>query len=90
VDELIEQLVQFVVDGDIGDGEIDALEALSGSGLTLDAATWLSTLEAQINSLAPNDQSQIAVEYKSQLDPLYTDNLYITGMTLRRNNESRI
>jgi hypothetical protein len=79
-----------VVDGDIGDGEIDALEALSASGLALDTATWLSTLEAQIDSLAPNDQSQITVEYKSQLDPLYKDNLYITGMTLRRSNESRI
>jgi hypothetical protein len=90
VDELIEQLVQFVVDGDIGDGEIDALEALSASGLALDAAAWLSTLEAQIDSLTPNDQIQITVEYKSQLDPLYKDNLYITGMTLRRSNESRI
>ena len=90
VDELIEQLVQFVVDGDIGDGEIDALDALNASGLTLDAATWLSTLEAQIDSLAPNDQSQIAVEYKSELDPLYKDNLTITGMTLRRSDESRI
>jgi hypothetical protein len=90
VDELIEQLVQFVVDGDIGDGEIDALEALNASGLALDAAVWLSTLEAQIDSLTPNDQSQITVEYKSQLDPLYKDNLYITGMTLRRTNESRI
>jgi hypothetical protein len=90
VDELIEQLVQFVVDGDIGDGEIDALEALNASGMALDAAVWLSTLEAQIDSLTPNDQSQITVEYKSQLDPLYKDNLYITGMTLRRSNESRI
>jgi hypothetical protein len=90
VDELIEQLVQFVVDGNIGDGEIDALEALNASGMALDAAVWLSTLEAQIDSLTPNDQSQITVEYKSQLDPLYKDNLYITGMTLRRSNESRI
>jgi len=52
--------------------------------------TWLSTLEAQINSLAPNDQSRLQWNTKASWTRFITDNLYITGMTLRRNMKARI
>jgi hypothetical protein len=90
VDDLIEQVLQYVLDGDLGEGEIRALEVLAASDIELDAATWLHTLESEVDSLAPNDYDSIEVEYKSECDPLYPDNLHILDMTLRRRCDSRI
>lgn len=90
VDDLIEQILQYVLDGDLGEGEIRALEVLAASDIELDAATWLHTLESEVDSLAPNDYDSIEIEYKSECDPLYPDNLHILDMTLRRRCESRV
>lgn len=90
VDRLVEQVLEHVLDGDIGDGEIRALEVLANSDLDLDAATWLHTLESEVDALAPNDYDLIEVDYQSEPDPLYPDNLYILDMTLRRRSDSRL
>ncbi|OZC35133.1 hypothetical protein B9Q17_06435 [Marinobacter vinifirmus] len=90
VDELVEQLLQHLLDGDIGGCEIRALEVLAHSDLDLDAATWLHTLESELDALAPNDYDLIEVDYQSEPDPLYPDNLYILDMTLRRRSDSRL
>ncbi|HLV77207.1 MAG TPA: hypothetical protein VKY53_04695 [Marinobacter sp.] len=90
VDDLVEQLLRHLLDGDVCDGEIRALEVLANSDLDLDAATWLHTLESEIDALAPNDYDLIEVGYQSEPDPLYPDNLYILDMILRRRGDSRL
>lgn len=87
VEIAIEQLIQFILDGDIGQGEIVATEALAVSRLEIDRSTWLATLVAEIDALSVEDQSLIEVEYSSRPDPMFADNLYIHDLTLRHAHE---
>ena len=89
VDRLAEQMVLYVVDGDIGDGEIQAMGVLEASDLDIDAASWMHTVEGELNALPKEDAQYIEIVYHSEPDPIYPDNLYIHDITLRHNYVSR-
>lgn len=86
IDELVEKLVLMVVDGDIGDGEIHALDALAASNLEVDTATWLRAVEGEVDALPPEDRQYVEVEYDALPDEIYPDNLFIQNLTLRHRN----
>lgn len=86
IDELVEKLVLMVVDGEIGDGEIHALDALAASNLEVDTATWLRAVEGEVDALPPEDRQYVEVEYDALPDEIYPDNLFIQNLTLRHRN----
>lgn len=86
IDELVEKLVLMVVDGDIGDGEIHALDALAASNIEVDRATWLRAVEGEVDALPAEDRQYVEVEYDALPDEIYPDNLFIQNLTLRHRN----
>lgn len=90
IDELVEQLVLMVVDGDVGDGEIHALDALAASDLEVDSATWLRAVEGEVDALPPEDRQYVEVVYDAQPDAIYPDNLFIQNLTLRHRYVERV
>lgn len=86
IDELVERLVLMVVDGDIGEGEIHALDALAASNLEVDTATWLRAVEGEVDALPPEDRQYVEIEYDALPDEIYPDNLFIQNLTLRHRN----
>lgn len=84
VEATVESLIQYVLTGGLGAGEISASEVLASSDLAIDSPAWLATLAAELDALTVEEQASIDVQYRSQPDPLYPDNLYIHDLILRQ------
>lgn len=89
VESIVESLIQFILSGELGDGEIVASEVLAASDLEVDMPAWLATLAAEIDALPVEEHVEIEVEYQAQPDPLYPDNLHIHDLTLRQAHGNR-
>lgn len=89
VESIVESLIQFILSGELGDGEILASEVLAASDLEVDTPAWLATLAAEIDALPVEEHVEIEVEYQAQPDPLYPDNLHIHDLTLRQAHGNR-
>ena len=90
LDELVQQLLDMVVSGNIGAGEISAHDTLLASSLDATPATFLRAVEAQVDALPPEDRRRVELTYDAVNDPLYPDNLYIQDITLRHPNVERV
>ncbi|RBW51421.1 hypothetical protein [Marinobacter sp. F3R11] len=86
VEEAIEELIQLVVDGTLGDRAILASEALAGTGLGIDKADWLQAIVSEIESLPDGDQRHIEVIYHQIPHRIYPDNVMVSDLTLRHNH----
>ncbi|MFT7338800.1 MAG: hypothetical protein ACI92B_002135, partial [Marinobacter maritimus] len=86
VEEAIEELIQLVVDGALGEGTILASEALASTGLGIDKADWLQAIVSEVESLPDGDQRCIEVIYHQMAHRTYPDNLMVSDLTLRHNN----
>jgi hypothetical protein len=89
VEALVDSLLAFILEGELGTGELVATEVLAASGLSVDVPTWLATLAAEIDSLPRENQAAIEIDYSAEPDPLYPDNLYIHDLTLRQADVAR-
>ncbi|GGE69716.1 hypothetical protein GCM10011533_22560 [Streptosporangium jomthongense] len=89
VEALVDSLLAFILEGELGASELVATEVLAASGLTVDVPTWLATLAAEIDSLPRENQAAIEIDYSAEPDPLYPDNLYIHDLTLRQADVAR-
>lgn len=89
VENTVESLIQFILRGELGDGEIVASEVLAASDLEIDIPAWLATLAAEIDALPVEEHATIEVEYQAEPDPLYPDNLHIHDLTLRHAHARR-
>lgn len=87
VEEAIEELIQLVVDGALGERTILASEALASTGLGIDKADWLQAIVSEIESLPDGDQRHIEVVYHQVAHRVYPDNVMVSDLTLRYNNE---
>lgn len=83
VEEAIEELIQMVVDGALGDRAILASEALAGTGLAIDKADWLQAIDSEIESLPDGDRVYIEVIYHQAPHHIYPDNMSVFDLTLR-------
>jgi len=86
VEDAIEELIQLVVDGALGEGAILASEALAGTGLNIDKADWLQAIVSEIESLPDGDQRHIEVIYHQTPHWIYPDNVMISDLTLKHNH----
>lgn len=89
VEATVESLIQFLLNGNLNEGEILATDILTASGLAIDTAAWLATLDAELDSLSVSERARIDVEYRSEPDPLYRDNVYIHDLSMRQSNVVR-
>ena len=83
VEATVESLIQYILSGDLGDGEIVASDVLVASGLEIDEPAWLATLVAEVDALAAEEQARIEIRYQWKPDHRYPDNLHIHDLTLR-------
>lgn len=91
VESTIDALIQYILNGDLQGGSIIATEALAASNFACSTPDWLATLMSGVGSLAAPERATIDVEYVSEPDPLFRDNLYIYDVILRKQDgRSRI
>ncbi|MBD3655551.1 hypothetical protein [Marinobacter sp.] len=83
VDSAIEELIQTVIEGGLGRGELRASEALAATGLEIDRASWLQAIVSEVETLSRNDQQYIELTYHQEPDAVFPDNLYVYDLTLR-------
>lgn len=83
VEEAIEELLQLVADGALGEHVILASDALKSIGLALDRADWLQALAAGIEVLPDGDRDYIEVRFHQTPDPVYPDNIGVYDIALR-------
>jgi len=86
VEEAIEELIQMVVDGALGERSILASEALTSTCLKIDKADWLQAIVSEIESLSDGDQQYIEVIYHQVPHRIYPDNVMVSDLTLRHSN----
>lgn len=90
IDQHVEELIVFVLDGEIGEGAIHALDAIPQGDVEVDAATWLRAVESEVDALSPEDREYIEVTYDARPDAIYPDNLFIHDLILRHRHVERI
>lgn len=83
VSAMVENLIQYILDGDIGTGEIRALDVLEESDLEIGPEDWLATLSVGLSTLTTRDRELIDVQHHSVPDPVFVDNLLVYDITLR-------
>lgn len=81
---LIDDLIQYVLGGNLGTGGIRASDVLADSDLEMETPGWLASLVAELDALTPSDRARIHAIYHHDPDPLYPDNLHIHDLTLRQ------
>lgn len=88
IDNTIEELIQTVIDGGLGDGTIRASDALDATGLSIDRASWLQAIVSEIDALPGNDKQHIDVIFHQEPDSVFPDNVYIYDLSLRNSHVS--
>ncbi|MCK7546152.1 hypothetical protein MLC59_18500 [Marinobacter bryozoorum] len=83
---VIDDLIRYLLDGDIGDRELCASEVLINSDLDIALPEWLATLSAELDALTGPDQAMIDIQYHHEQDPVYPDNHFIYDLILRQSH----